>query len=155
MLTVNKKLARAKADNLVGRHSAVRAANPEKLWCLCPAETLKVLRIFELDSFGPDAVILKKFWQEFHKGFALIRARLVWCLTNSQYNSQRHSGRVGDSSREPESRKIKYFWIPAFAGMTVGETTDFFCELLRRDTSKIGKKLPIEEPFPRRTTPTD
>ena len=87
MLTVNEKLAWTKADYFVGRHPAVRTADPEKLRCLCPAEALKVLWIFELDFFSPSPVILKKFWQEFHKGFALIRARLVWCLTNSQYNS--------------------------------------------------------------------
>jgi len=30
--------------------------------------------------------------------------------------------------RDPESRKIKNFWIPAFAGMTI-KGADFFCEL--------------------------
>jgi hypothetical protein len=30
----------------------------------------------------------------------------------------RHSGQAGDSWRDPESRKFKGFWIPAFAGMT-------------------------------------
>ena len=31
----------------------------------------------------------------------------------------RHSGQARDSGREPESRKSKNFWIPAFAGMTL------------------------------------
>ena len=37
----------------------------------------------------------------------------------------RHSGQAGDSWRDPESRKIKDFWIPAFAGMTVGKAPIF------------------------------
>ena len=72
IITVDEKLIRSEADDLVGRHPAVRAADPEKLRCLCPAETLKLLWIFELDSFGPDAVILKKFWQELHNSAARV-----------------------------------------------------------------------------------
>ena len=32
-----------------------------------------------------------------------------------------HSGEVGDSWRDPESRKAQETWIPACAGMTVNE----------------------------------
>jgi hypothetical protein len=106
MLTVNKKLARAKADNLVGRHSAVRAANPEKLWCLCPAEALKVLWIFELDSFGPDAVILKKFWQEFYWSFLCKVVPDLRRLPNQKGTSNRRAVSSTDNSTGLRKRKL-------------------------------------------------
>jgi hypothetical protein len=36
-------------------------------------------------------------------------------------------------SAATQFRQIKCFWMPAFAGMTVGRP-DFFCEFLRQDT---------------------
>ena len=60
-IAVDEKLAWTKADDLVGRHPAVGAADPEKLRRLRLAQPLKVLWIFELDSFGPSPVIFKKF----------------------------------------------------------------------------------------------
>src|SRR5262245_9084490 len=67
-IAVNKKFARAETDNFVGRHPAVGATDPEIVRCLRPAEALQILLVFDLDSFGPRTVILKKFRQEFHCG---------------------------------------------------------------------------------------
>ena len=50
----------------------------------------------------------------------------------------RHSGQVGDSWRDPESRKFDRIWMPAFAGMTVGRHR-FFSELQKGNAIALIK----------------
>ena len=65
-VAMHEELSRSKADNLVGRHAAIGAADPKIFRRLRLAQTLEILRVFELDFFRPGAVVFKKVRQEFH-----------------------------------------------------------------------------------------
>ena len=54
----------------------------------------------------------KRGWDERTSSASVLTQKFV-----TQFSRQ--SGQAGDSSRDPESRKIEGFWIPASAGMTV------------------------------------
>ncbi|MNE41596.1 hypothetical protein D3C80_1356760 [compost metagenome] len=56
-VAMHEQLARHQTDHLVGRHPAVRAADPEKLRALLPRQARKELRIPGLERPGPEAVI--------------------------------------------------------------------------------------------------
>ena len=65
-IAVHKQLSRPETDDLVGRHPAIGAADPEILRGLGLAEPLEVLGISQFDPFCPSAVVGKKFRQKFH-----------------------------------------------------------------------------------------
>src|SRR5690554_4870838 len=58
-IPVHKKLARRHIYNLVGRHSAISAANPQVFRCLLIRQTMKKLRIIGSDGIRPGPVFFK------------------------------------------------------------------------------------------------
>ena len=66
-VTVDKDLAGQKADDFVGRHATVGAADPEVLRILLAREFLKKLRIAVFDCAGPSPVLGKKMIEISHK----------------------------------------------------------------------------------------
>lgn len=59
-ITVDEKLPRSEADDLVGRHPAIGATDSEIFWPLDLAQTFEIFRIPALDFGGPLAIVVKK-----------------------------------------------------------------------------------------------
>ena len=57
---VNKQLTGQQIDNLVGRHTAVRTANPEIFRCLLVGQAVEKLGVLGLDAIGPGPVFFQK-----------------------------------------------------------------------------------------------
>jgi hypothetical protein len=89
-IAANKKLAKAKTDDLVGRHAAVRAADPEKLRCLCPGQPLKGLRTSSVILLAQPWLFSKSFGRNFigsshAKLFCFCGAYQNWKVTSNQW----------------------------------------------------------------------
>jgi hypothetical protein len=64
---VNEQLAGQQTDNLISRHPAVRAADPQELRRLLPRKLLKKLRVLLPDAFGPGLVVDEKVAEGSHE----------------------------------------------------------------------------------------
>src|SRR5690606_25381131 len=58
-ITVNEKLPRQQADDLIGRHSRIGTTDPEIFRRLLLGELLKKRRILLLDGLGPTRIVIK------------------------------------------------------------------------------------------------
>jgi len=59
-VTVHEEFAGREADDLVGRHAAIGATDPEIFRLLDLAQTFEIFRIPALDFGGPLAVVVKQ-----------------------------------------------------------------------------------------------
>ena len=65
-VAVNEQLAWQQADDLVGRHAAVRAANPQVLGRLLLLKARKELRVLFNDGLGPGGVVAEESSENVH-----------------------------------------------------------------------------------------
>ena len=65
-VAMNEKLARQQPDDLVRRHSAVGAADPEIIRRLLARKLEEELRILLPDAVGPGLVVVEKMTQRLH-----------------------------------------------------------------------------------------
>jgi hypothetical protein len=69
---VDEKLSGQQSDNLIGRHAAVRASNPQLLWLLEMRELLEEAGIPGSQLGDPPPVIVEELFQLFHRDDKLI-----------------------------------------------------------------------------------
>src|SRR5690606_7106904 len=75
-VAVDEHLARCEPGDLVGRHAAVRAPDPEDLRGLLPRELAEEAGLVALDGLGPAAVVLEEGGERTHgegRGAGVIR----------------------------------------------------------------------------------
>src|SRR5206468_3427511 len=109
-------------DDLVGRHAAVRTANPQVAGRLLAGEFLKKLRVFAANPVRPSPVALKEVFQDAHD------------LSGSQMTVCRSAGTEATAhSAGAEARAgVSFFswWLTRFewllCGSTPGPCRDWF-----------------------------
>src|SRR5205807_4048861 len=67
-VAMHEKLARREADDLVGRHAAVRTADPQVVGILNVAKAVEEMRIAGDSRRGPGAIALEKMRKRIHGG---------------------------------------------------------------------------------------
>ena len=64
-IAVDEQLARQKADDVVGRHAAVRAADPKEFWRLLACQLAEKFRILAANALGPGTVAVEEVLEFF------------------------------------------------------------------------------------------
>ena len=66
-VSVDEQFARQEADDFVGRHAAIRAADPEIARRLLFGKLLEEIGILPANAFRPGLVILEELSEFFHR----------------------------------------------------------------------------------------
>src|SRR3546814_1894839 len=74
-VAMDEHLARRQADDLVGRHARVGAADPQVLGRLQLGQALEELRVFVADAVGPGVVVAQQFFECLFHGISPVRWR--------------------------------------------------------------------------------
>ena len=91
-VAVRENGARQRVDDDVGRHAAVRAANPQEFGLLIGRETLEIAGIALTDFLGPGFVLKQQFFEGFHKARFSFSRRLKSGLCDSDVTATKPLG---------------------------------------------------------------